>query len=305
MHPMHSSLLMLQTAQSVVLCTGLTKLRSLRMDSCKALHPKGSDHFRFLAGMPRLTELSWRAHSGKPDWIEPDASVAGAEIGAMCLLMHAHKLTNLQRWSSWLHLTSCLLLPALCFLALADASKATVEIGATCLLKCMHTSSPPRTGLSPLFSVPTFLLALIRSSCLKTALAMIGSCSIAEYKGQAHAPENQLQRRFCLLLAPKLDLVLWCAVTLCAQLSCSALHRRLDLSRHSLCAVDVTMSCVACLTSLTHLELSRTYCSDSLAFNNSLAGLASLSRLCHLDLSHTEVEGSGLEMFCKTVQVSH
>ena len=65
------------------------------------------------------------------------------------------------------------------------------------------------------------------------------------------------------------------------------------------------MSCIACLTSLTHLELSRTYCSDSLAFNNSLAGLASLSRLCHLDLSHTEVEGSGLEMFCKTVQVSH
>lgn len=95
---MHSSLLMLWTAQSVVLCTGLTKLRSLRMDSCKALHPKGSDHFRFLAGMPGLTELSWRAHSGKPDWIEPDASVAGAEIGAMCLLMHAHKLTNLQRW---------------------------------------------------------------------------------------------------------------------------------------------------------------------------------------------------------------
>ncbi len=77
--------------------TGLTKLRSLKMDSCKALHPKGSDHFRFLAGMPGLTELSWAAHAGKPDWIEPDASVAGAEIGAMCLLMHAHKLTNLQR----------------------------------------------------------------------------------------------------------------------------------------------------------------------------------------------------------------
>ena len=69
------------------------------MDSCKALHPKGSDHFRFLAGMPGLTELSWAAHAGKPDWIEPDASVAGAEIGAMCLLMHAHKLTNLQRSS--------------------------------------------------------------------------------------------------------------------------------------------------------------------------------------------------------------
>ena len=69
------------------------------MDSCKALHPKGSDHFRFLADMPGLTELSWAAHAGKPDWIEPDASVAGAEIGAMCLLMHAHKLTNLQRCS--------------------------------------------------------------------------------------------------------------------------------------------------------------------------------------------------------------
>ena len=77
--------------------TGLTKLRSLKMDSCKALHPKGSDHFRFLPNMPGLTELSWAAHAGKPDWIEPDASVAGAEIGAMCLLMHAHKLTNLQR----------------------------------------------------------------------------------------------------------------------------------------------------------------------------------------------------------------
>ncbi|CAL5225196.1 g7979 [Coccomyxa viridis] len=152
---------------------GLTKLRSLKMDSCKALHPKGSDHFRFLAGMPGLTELSWAAHAGKPDWIEPDASVAGAEIGAMCLLMHAHKLTNLQR---------------------------------------------------------------------------------------------------------------------------------LDLSSHSLCAVDVTMSCIACLTSLTHLGLSRTYCSDGLAFNNSLAGLASLSRLRHLDLSNTEVDGSGLEKFCTDLQ---
>ena len=65
--------------KSVRACAGLTKLRSLRMDNCKALHPKGSDHFRFLAGMPGLTELSWRAHSGKPDWIEPDASMAGAE----------------------------------------------------------------------------------------------------------------------------------------------------------------------------------------------------------------------------------
>lgn len=79
------------------LLAGLTSLRVLKMDSCKALHPKGSDHFRFLAGMPGLTELNWAAHAGKPDWIEPDASVAGAEIGAMCLLMHAHKLTNLQR----------------------------------------------------------------------------------------------------------------------------------------------------------------------------------------------------------------
>ena len=65
-------------------------------------------------------------------------------------------------------------------------------------------------------------------------------------------------------------------------MSCTA---ELNLSSHSLCAVDVTMSCIACLTSLTHLGLSRTYCSDSLAFNNSLAGLASLSRLRHLDLS--------------------
>lgn len=63
------------------------------------------------------------------------------------------------------------------------------------------------------------------------------------------------------------------------------------------------MSCIACLTSLTRLGLSRTYCSDSLAFNASLAGLAGLSRLRHLDLSHTEVDGSGLEKFCDTVQV--
>ncbi len=63
------------------------------------------------------------------------------------------------------------------------------------------------------------------------------------------------------------------------------------------------MSCIACLTSLTHLGLSRTYCSDSLAFNNSLAGLASLSRLRHLDLSNTEVDGSGLEKFCTALQV--
>lgn len=81
------------------------------------------------------------------------------------------------------------------------------------------------------------------------------------------------------------------------------LRRRLDLSSHSLCAVDVTMSCIACLTSLTHLGLSRTYCSDSLAFNNSLAGLATLSGLCRLDLSHTEVDGSGLEKFCTALQV--
>ncbi len=63
------------------------------------------------------------------------------------------------------------------------------------------------------------------------------------------------------------------------------------------------MSCIACLTSLTHLGLSRTYCSDGLAFNNSLAGLASLSRLRHLDLSNTEVDGSGLEKFCTDLQV--
>ncbi len=78
---------------------GLTKLQTLKMDSCKALHPKGSDPFRFLPSMPGLTKLSWRAHSGKPDWIEPDFSDAGAEIGAMCLLMHAHKLPRLQRCS--------------------------------------------------------------------------------------------------------------------------------------------------------------------------------------------------------------
>ena len=63
------------------------------------------------------------------------------------------------------------------------------------------------------------------------------------------------------------------------------------------------MSCIACLTSLTHLELARTYCSDSLAFNASLAGLASLSALRHLDLSHTDVDGSGLEQFCSALQV--
>ena len=91
-------------------CAGLTKLRSLKMDNCKALHPKGSDHFRFLAGMPGLTELSWRAHSGKPDWIEPDASLAGAEIGAMCLLMHAHKLSGLQRYITLLCFPLCITL---------------------------------------------------------------------------------------------------------------------------------------------------------------------------------------------------
>ena len=63
------------------------------------------------------------------------------------------------------------------------------------------------------------------------------------------------------------------------------------------------MSCIACLTSLTHLGLSRTYCSDSLAFNNSLAGLASLSVLRHLDLSNTEADGTGLEKFCTALQV--
>ncbi len=94
--------------RSVGARAGLTNLRSLKMDSCKALHPKGSDHFRFLAGMPRLTELSWRAHSGKPDWIEPDISMAGAEIGAMCLLMHAHKLSGLQRY---IYILLLLLLP--------------------------------------------------------------------------------------------------------------------------------------------------------------------------------------------------
>ena len=83
------------------------------------------------------------------------------------------------------------------------------------------------------------------------------------------------------------------------------LHRRLDLTRHSLCAVDVTMSCIACLTSLTHLGLSHTYCSDTLAFNASLAGLASLAALRHLDLSHTEVDGSGLGKFCSSLQVCH
>ena len=82
-------------------------------------------------------------------------------------------------------------------------------------------------------------------------------------------------------------------------------HRRLDLTRHSLCAVDVTMSCIACLTSLTHLGLSHTYCSDTLAFNASLAGLASLAALRHLDLSHTEVDGSGLGKFCSSLQVCH
>ena len=81
------------------------------------------------------------------------------------------------------------------------------------------------------------------------------------------------------------------------------LHCRLDLTSHSLCAVDVTMSCIACLTSLTRLGLSRTYCSDTLAFNASLAGLASLQGLRHLDLSHTEVDGSGLEKFCGSLQV--
>ena len=81
------------------------------------------------------------------------------------------------------------------------------------------------------------------------------------------------------------------------------MHCRVNLSSHSLCAVDVTMSCIACLTSLTHLGLSRTYCSDSLAFNNSLAGLASLSRLRHLDLSHTDVDGTGLQQFCTALQV--
>ena len=80
-------------------------------------------------------------------------------------------------------------------------------------------------------------------------------------------------------------------------------RHRLDLTRHSLCAVDVTMSCIACLTSLTHLGLSHTYCSDTLAFNASLAGLASLDRLRHLDLSHTEVDGSGLGKFCGSLQV--
>ena len=63
------------------------------------------------------------------------------------------------------------------------------------------------------------------------------------------------------------------------------------------------MSCIACLTSLTSLALSRTYCSDSLAFNASLAGLASLDRLRHLDLSHTDVDGSGLANFCSSLQV--
>ena len=83
------------------------------------------------------------------------------------------------------------------------------------------------------------------------------------------------------------------------------LRRRLDLTSHSLCAVDVTMSCIACLTSLTHLGLSRTYCSDTLAFNASLAGLASLQGLRHLDLSHTEVDGNGLDKFCNSLQVCH
>ena len=91
------------------------------------------------------------------------------------------------------------------------------------------------------------------------------------------------------------------------RIACHALlwHRRLDLTRHSLCAVDVTMSCIACLTSLTHLGLSHTYCSDTLAFNASLAGLASLAALRHLDLSHTEVDGSGLGRFCSSLQVCH
>ena len=83
------------------------------------------------------------------------------------------------------------------------------------------------------------------------------------------------------------------------------LHCRLDLTRHSLCAVDVTMSCIACLTSLTRLGLSHTYCSDTLAFNASLAGLASLAMLRHLDLSHTEVDGCGLGKFCSSLQVCY
>jgi hypothetical protein len=49
--------------------------------------------------------------------------------------------------------------------------------------------------------------------------------------------------------------------------------------------------------------LSRTYCSDNLAFNASLAGLAGLKRLRHLDLSHTDVDGSGLANFCSFLQV--